>query len=243
MEPKKNPKVDLSKKSGLFLQIGLIIVLLIAWQAIEYKTYDRYASDIGQLNLDELDEEDIPITENLNTPPPPPPPPPPPAPEIIEVVEDDEEIVETVLESTESDQEAEIVEVEEVVDVEEEEVIADVPFSVIENVPIFPGCEKERNNTEKKKCMSDQVSKLVNRKFNTELGNELGLSGIQKIYVQFKIDKTGAITNVRAKTAHPKLANEAKRVINLLPTMTPGKQRGKPVGVLYSLPIVFKIQD
>lgn len=242
MEPKKNPKADLSKRSGLFLQIGLILVLLIAWRAIEHKTYDRSAIDIGQVNMDELDDEDIPITEQLNTPPPPPPPPPP-APEVIEVVEDEAEIEETIIESTETDQEEEIVEIEEVEVAEEEEEIGDVPFAVIENVPVFPGCEKQKGNAAKKKCMSDKVSKFVNRKFNSDLGSELGLSGINRIYVSFKIDKNGDIVNVRARGPHPRLEKEAQRVVNQLPRMTPGKQRGKSVGVLYSLPIVFKVQD
>ncbi|HBO29337.1 MAG TPA: energy transducer TonB, partial [Leeuwenhoekiella sp.] len=42
---------------------------------------------------------------------------------------------------------------------------------------------------------------------------------------------------------HPRLEQEAARVIKLLPQMTPGMQRGKAVGVLYSLPIVFQVQD
>ena len=241
MEPKKNPKADLSKRSILFFQLGLILVLLITWQAIEYKTYDNANIDIGQVNLDELDEEDVPITQDLNTPPPPPPPPP--APEIIDVVEDEEEVEETIIESTETNQEEEIVEIEEVEDVEVEEEISDVPFAVIENVPVFPGCEKESGNAAKKKCMSDKVKKFVNRKFNTELGSELGLSGVNRIYVRFKIDKSGNITGVQARGPHPRLEKEAQRVVNLLPKMTPGKQRGKSVGVLYSLPIVFQVQD
>ncbi|MDY8136702.1 energy transducer TonB [Aquimarina sp. 2201CG5-10] len=241
MEPKKNPKADLTKKSVLFLQLGLILVLFITWRGIEWKTYDRGNIDIGQVNLDELDEEDVPITQNLNTPPPPPPPPP--APEIIDVVEDEEEVEETIIESTETNQEEEIVEIEEVEDVDEEEEIADVPFAVIENVPIFPGCEKAGGNAAKKKCMSDKVKKFVNRKFNTELGSELGLSGVNRIYVRFKIDKNGNIVGVQARGPHPRLEKEAQRVVKLLPKMTPGRQRGKAVGVLYSLPIVFQVQD
>ncbi|MFC5047277.1 energy transducer TonB [Aquimarina hainanensis] len=241
MEPKKNPKADLSKKSVFFLQLGLILVLLLTWRGIEWKSYKDDNIDIGQVNLDELEEEDVPITQNLNTPPPPPPPPP--APEIIDVVEDEEEVEETIIESTETNQEEEIVEVEEVEDVEEEEEIADVPFAVIENVPVFPGCEKAGGNAAKKQCMSDKVKKFINRKFNTELGSELGLSGINRIFVRFKIDKKGNIVGVQARGPHPKLEKEAQRVVKLLPKMTPGKQRGKAVGVLYSLPIVFQVQD
>lgn len=242
MEPKKNPKADLRKRSLLFFQLGLIAVLALTYFTIEYKNYDRSGIDIGQLDLDDELDEEIPITE-LNTPPPPPPPPPPPAPEIIEVVEDEEEIEETVIESTETDADEEIVEVEEVEVAEIEEEIAEVPFAIIENVPIFPGCEGEKNNDARRKCMSAAIDKIISRKFDTELGSELGLSGVQRIYVLFKIDERGNVTDVRARAPHPKLQSEAQRVVNLLPKMTPGKQRGKPVRVSYTKPIIFKIED
>ncbi|TQI71894.1 protein TonB [Gramella sp. Hel_I_59] len=240
MEPKKNPKADLNRNRTLYLQLGLILVLLITWRAIEWKTYDPEAVDIGQLNMDELDEEDVPITEMLNTPPPPPPPPP--APEVIEVVEDEEEVEEDEIQSTETNLD-EIVEVEEVVEAVEEEEVADVPFAVIEDVPIFPGCENLKNNNERKACMSEKISKYVNKEFDTDLGSELGLSGINRVIVQFRIDEKGNIGQVRARAPHPRLEKEAARVINSLPKMKPGKQRGKPVGVMYSLPIAFKVQD
>ena len=167
----------------------------------------------------------------------PPPPPPPPAPEVIEIVEDEEEIEETIIESTESDEELEIedIEIEEFEDVE-------VPFAVIENVPIFPGCERG-NNEKKRKCMSDKIAKFVQRKFNTDLAGDLGLTGRQRISVIFKIDKSGNVVGVRARAPHPRLEKEAQRVINLLPKMQPGKQRGKAVIVPYSLPIIFQVQD
>src|SRR5690606_7946430 len=155
----------------------------------------------------------------------------------IEIVEDEKEIEETVIESTETDQEEEIVEVEEV-EVEEVEEDIEVPFAVIENVPVFPGCEKEKGNNAKKQCMSDKIAQFVNRKFNIELAGDLGLEGKQRISVIFKIDKSGNITNIRARAPHPGLEKEAKRVIGLLPKMQPGKQRGKAVTVPYSLPIL-----
>jgi len=239
MEPKKNPKANVGRNSSLFFSIGLALMLFLAYYSINYKTYDKAEIDIGQLNLEEELEEEIPLTQQIVTPPPPPPPPA--APEVIEIVEDEEEVEETVIESTEVDQETEIVEVEEiVVDAVEEDI--EVPFAVIENVPVFPGCEKG-NNAAKKKCMSEKIMKFVQKKFNTELASDLGLSGRQRINVIFKIDKNGDITGVRSRAPHPGLEKEAARVISLLPKMKPGRQRGKPVTVPYSLPIVFQVQD
>lgn len=239
MEPKKNPEANVGRNSSLYFAIGLALMLFITYSTINYKTYDKSDLDIGMLNVDEELEEEIPITEQLQTPPPPPPPPA--APEVIEVVEDEVEIEETVIESTEADQETEIVEVEEVEVAEVDEDI-EVPFAVIENVPVFPGCEKG-NNAAKKDCMSKKISQFVNKKFNTDLASDLGLSGRQRINVIFKIDKTGAITGIRARAPHPGLEREATRVIGLLPKMKPGKQRGKAVTVPYSLPIIFQVQD
>ena len=239
MEPKKNKKADVTRNSKLYLAVGLALMLFVSYQAINHKTYDKAAIDIGQLNLEDEIEEEVPMTQQLQTPPPPPPPPA--APEVIEVVEDEEEVEETVIESTETDMEEEIVEVEEV-EVEEVEEDIEVPFAVIENVPVYPGCEKG-NNAKKKACMSEKISKFVQKKFNTELAGELGLSGRQRINVIFKIDKNGNITGVRSRAPHPRLEKEAARVINMLPKMKPGKQRGKAVIVPYSLPIVFQVQD
>lgn len=239
MEPKKNPKADVSRNGSVYFAVGLALMLFVTYSTINYKTYDKEAIDIGMVNMDELDEEEIPITEQIQTPPPPPPPPA--APEVIEIVEDEEEIEETVIESTETDETEEIVEIEEV-EVEEVEEDIEVPFAVIENVPVFPGCESG-NNTAKRDCMSQKITEFVQKKFNTDLAGDLGLSGRQRISVVFKIDKNGNVTDVRSRAPHPSLEKEAARVINLLPKMKPGKQRGKAVIVPYSLPIVFQVQD
>ena len=239
MEPKKNPKSDLNRRSMIFFQLGMILILFITWSAIENKTYDKSQITQDMLNLGDELEEDIPITDqNI---PPPPPPPPPPAPEVIEVIEDEDDIEETIIESAEVNQEEEIVEIDDIEEADEE--IDDVPFAVIENVPIYPGCENKKNNAEKKNCMSEKVQKFVQKKFNTDLAGDLGLEGRQRISVQFKIDKYGNVVNVRARAPHPKLEQEAVKVVKALPKMIPGKQRGKAVGVLYSLPILFQVEN
>ncbi|MCH2490199.1 MAG: energy transducer TonB [Flavobacteriales bacterium] len=240
MEPKKNPKADLSHRLLIFFQLGMALMLFVAWQAIEYKTYDKSDLDAGLVDAGDDLLEDVPITQQIT--PPPPPPPPPPAPEVIEVVEDEEEVEETIIESTETSMEEEIVEIEEIEEVVEEE-IADVPFAVIENVPVYPGCEREPNNNAKKKCMSDKIQKYVQKKFDTGLAADLGLDGRQRISVQFKIDKNGNVVDVRARAPHPRLEREAIDVVKGLPKMTPGMQRGKAVGVLYALPILFQVEN
>ena len=59
----------------------------------------------------------------------------------------------------------------------------------------------------------------------------------------FTIDKTGKITKIQARAPHTNLEKEAIRVIELIPEMTPGKMQDKNVGVKYSLPIVFDVQN
>ena len=144
MQSKKNPQSDLRNYSSLLFAFGLCIVLLVSWRAIEAKTYEAQY-DYESLNVDDDDDEEIPITEQIKTPPPPPPPP---APEIIEIVEDEEEIEETIIESTETDQE----EIVEEVEVMEEEMDMDIPFAIIEDVPLFPGCERVAKSKRRDCC-------------------------------------------------------------------------------------------
>lgn len=242
MEKKKSESADLRKNITLYALTGLAFMLLIAWQGLEYETVTIEEEPEEVVITNEVVEEEIPITQMLETPPPPPPPPP--APEVIEVVENDVEIDEVIIEDTETDIEEEIVEVEDVAEeAGPEEVIADVPFAIIENVPIYPGCEDMKTNADRKKCMSEKITRFVNREFDTGLANELGLDGRQKINVQFKIDSKGNVVGIQSAAKHPRLKQEAARVIQKLPKMTPGMQRGKPVGVIYALPIIFQVQD
>ncbi|MBU78955.1 MAG: energy transducer TonB [Flavobacteriales bacterium] len=234
MQPKKNPKADHSKNSSLYFVIGLSLILLITWRAIEWKTYSKIYG-YEALNVDDEDDEDIPITEQIKVPPPPPPPPP--APEVIEVVEDEEEVEETVIESTETDQE-EIVEIEEI-EIEEEYDDVDVPFAVIEDVPIYPGCERVRKS-ERRNCFQEQINKHIRKNFRyPDIAQEMGIQG--RVYVSFIINKDGTIGSVRMRGPDKNLEKEAARIINRLPRMTPGKQRGRPVRVPFSIPITFKL--
>jgi len=239
MEIKKNPKSNLENYSKLFMQLGLVLALFVTYVAIEQKTFDRQFGDLGDVVMNMEDDEEPPITERIE--PEIPKTPPPPTPEKIEVVEDEKEIEETIIESTETD-ETEAVEVEEIVEVEEaEEVIEDVPFTIIEDVPVFPGCKG--NKKQLKACFNKKMQKHFAKKFDSDLPNELGLSpGKKRLIMLFKIDRNGNIVDIRAKAPHPRLQKEAVRIIKLLPKMKPGKQRGKTVGVKYTLPMRIDVE-
>lgn len=118
-----------------------------------------------------------------------------------------------------------------------------VPFNIIENVPVYKGCDDSMSNTELKNCMSTSISKHVAKNFNTKIINGLGIpDGKVRINVIFKINKEGNIIDINAKAPHPILVEEAVRVIKLIPKMDkPGYLRDKPVTVPYSLPIVFNV--
>lgn len=67
--------------------------------------------------------------------------------------------------------------------------------------------------------------------------------GIQLgVYVSFIIGKDGKLTAVKPRGLDKNLEKEAQRIIEKLPQMIPGKQRGKVVRVPYSIPITFRLQ-
>ena len=240
MISKKNPDVEVGRNSSLFFALGLCIMLLISWQLLEYKTYDKSEITLDIVNMEEVFEEEIPII-NVNTPPPPPPPVA--IQESITVVEDVVEIEETVIESTETNQDDKIADVIAVDEVAVEDVDEDVevPFAVIEDVPVFPGCEKG-SKSEKKACFQIKMEEHVAKHFRyPEVALDLGIQG--KVFVVFVIDKEGYISNIRSRGPDKILEKEAERIIKLLPKMIPGKQRGRPVKVPYSVPIVFKYME
>lgn len=239
MEIKKSPKSNLENFSKIFMQIGLVLALFVTYVAIEKKTYDKIYGDLGSFNMNQEMEEEIPITERVEQVQPKSPPPP--TPEKIEIVENEKEIKETVLESTETDQTVKVV-VKDIVEMkEEEDVVEDVNFMIIEDVPTYPGCSG--NNQERRDCFSRMVQKHFVKSFNADLPNELGLPpGKKKVFIGFKIDKDGNVTNVETKAPHPKIKDEVEKVMAKLPKMKPGKQRGKPVGVKYSIPFTLVVE-
>ncbi len=234
METKKNPKSDLRKNSILYFFVGMTVVLFATWLALEWKTFDSdkyWDTACGDTNF--LLEEEPPITiqkmelpkPKIITPP------------KIEIAPDDEKIEETVIEAIDPNQDTEIAEVDDI-EVAEEDIPDTVPFILIENAPIFPGCENQSTEKEKRDCFQEMMLKHIKKNFNyPEMAMEMGLQG--KVNVIFTVQKDGSIGDVRLRGPHESLEKEAARIISKLPKMTPGKQRGTPVKVPYAIPITF----
>lgn len=243
MEIKKNPRMQLGNYSRIFFQIGIVLTLFIVYISVEHKTYEKdYTNGLGEVTMvDEL-QEDIPIVNIKEMKPPPPK-----TPTIVEqvkVVDDEVKIEETIVESTETDENMAVVATihpDEIVEAEEvEEVVEDIPFMLIQDVPIFPGCKG--NNEQLKRCFSKKTQEHFSEYFNTGLARELGLApGKRKLFVVFRIDQNGNVVNVRARGPHPALEREVVSIMNKLPKMKPGKQRGVPVPVSYNIPINFQV--
>lgn len=244
MEVKKNPNVDPKRNSSLYFLVGLTAILLLTYVGIELKSEDPRV-EVEKLDITDNfieDEEAIltmPPVQKL-------PPPPPPAPEVIQIVDNKQVIEDKKIETTEVDENKAVV-VTQASDYGSEggtadEIDEEVPFAVIEDVPVFPGCEGVAKN-KRLDCFMEQMAKHIKK--NQQYPERAMEDGIQgRVSVLFVIDKDGGISNVQVRG--PKggelLEKEAKRVIEKLPKFKPGMQRGKPVKVKYSQPITFKLQ-
>lgn len=119
----------------------------------------------------------------------------------------------------------------------------EMSFAVIDEVPVFPSCDTSVSNDDQRKCFSDKINKIVAENFNLDLGKTLGLTGKQRIYVRFTINKEGNIVNVKSRAAHTELAKESRRVVKLIPKLIPGKHEGNIVNITFDLPITFNVKE
>ena len=244
-KPQKQHQTEKFQKSSiLFTQLGLVLALFIVYLALEFTTEKKLTllDDVIPDDTDLFMPTDLstviikkkvlkkpqPVVKKL--------------PPLItpKIVPNDHVLVETVLGPPEETPTIDVINsIVEVNPVEKPE--GTIDFRIIEDVPIYPGCEG-LDNDEAKKCFTKKVSKFVNRKFKTSIAERLNTSGKQRILVKFTVDKYGNVTDILAITPFKQLEKEAIRVVQKLPQMTPGMQRKKPVSVKYQLPIVFFIE-
>ncbi len=226
MQLKKSPKASLEDKKLVYVLMGLVLVLSICYVAFEWteKEVTKYVvtEDVA------WQDEELDIQQTTQETPPPPPPAPIQEVEVLNVVEDDVEVEEIEI-NTEDDKDVEVViapPVEAPVEEEEEEVI----FMVVESMPEFPGGQQALF-----KYLAENVKYPV-------IAQENGIQG--RVICQFVVNKDGSIVDVVAvrSSGEPSLDKEAIRVIKSMPKWKPGKQRGKPVRVKYTVPVNFRLQ-
>ena len=227
MEEKKSPKANLENKKLMFMQIGLIISLLVAWLAFEHKSYDKrdYTEIIRA--AENLEEEMVEITQQEQ--PKPQPMEMPKQTTQLEIVNDDVE-VEDIEINVETTQEEVIQEYYTPVEVEEEEVVEQEVFTIVEQMPSFPGGDEK------------MYKYLGNNIKYPQVARETGIQG--RVFVNFVVEPDGSVSNVKVlRGIGGGCDEEAMRVVKAMPKWTPGKQRGKAVRVSYTLPVVFKLQN
>jgi len=246
MNKKKQHHFDkLQKSSILFTQLGLVLALLVVYLAMEFTTVKKdlvfdttYTSDEPRTFVTQhppisietkavpkepvKPKEVVPIAD-------------------IKIDDNNSSAVESVISPDDEIPTDKLINSIEEAPTEEGDGGEKIIFILVEEVPIYPGCEG-LNKKESKKCFTKQISKFVNKRFNTSVAEYSNISGKQRIWVEFTIDKTGEVVDIFAKSPYKQLEKEAIRVVDKLPKMIPGKQRTRSVSVKYTLPIVFFVE-
>jgi len=249
----KYPEVDAFGMSGTFFNVGLLVALGITILAFSWTQYDKVIDLTGF--MEDLEEEiEVEPPRTAEPPPPPPPPPPPVIEEVPEEEIEEEEEVEFVDNSL--DEKEEVVAPPEPEPVEEaapppppppppEPEVEEI-FTVVEEMPRFPGCEDESDKAARKRCSEEKLLRFVqgNIKY-PPIARENGVEGVTVI--KFYVDKDGSVKAPEMlKDIGAGCGKEAMRVVNLMNKegikWIPGKQRGKPVKVYFNLPVRFKLQ-
>lgn len=114
----------------------------------------------------------------------------------------------------------------------------EIPFGVIDEVPVFPGCE---NAEDKRACFQEKIQAHIRKHFNYP--DEAQAFGIQgRVSAIFVMDEEGNVVDINMRGPHELLEEETKRILAKLPQMQPGKHEGKTVKVPFSIPITFRLQ-
>ena len=226
MKEKKSAKADLSSKRGLFIEIGLIIVLAIVYIAFEQRSYKITAVNPFERPVVPVDDDVIVIPyEKIELPPPPPPS----QPVLLQEVPDDVKTNPDITVSAEEDPNIPTPDLPKR-PVPIEEIDDEPPFTIVEQDPEYIGGDEARLNF------------LRNNIKYPQMAREAGIQGT--VYVNFTVEKDGSITQIKIiRGIGGGCDEEAVRVVQMMPKWKPGKQRGKEVRVAYDMPIKFTLRD
>lgn len=227
MEIKKTAQADLENKRLTYLLIGFVMVLAFIYIGFEWATSDLKKVDIVGVSDIQVEEELIPITRQET--PPPPPPPAPAVTEVLSIVDNNTNTDDNTDFANLEDQKPVAIPVYVPPATVEEDPDEKIIFTVVEDMPKFPGGDAE---------LMKYIAKSI--KYPV-IAQENGIQG--RVICEFVVEKTGKVTDAKVlRGVDPSLDKEALRVINSMPTWSPGKQRGKAVRVKFTVPINFRLQ-
>ncbi|HPU47465.1 MAG TPA: TonB family protein [Bacteroidales bacterium] len=224
METKKNPKKNLNRQRTLFLQIGLIFALTVVLVAFEWKTYEKSEITLVSSGAVQIDEEMVQITQQEK----PLDPPKPVSPTTFEITDDTVAIEDEINIDIELRIDQPAPEYVPVIPEVVPEPIEDEIFTFVEEYPEFPGGDRALREF------------ILNNIQYPEVARRSDIIGT--VYVQFVVEKDGSISDVKVvRGIGGGCDEEAVRVVKSMPKWEPGKQRGVPVRVYFTLPIEFKL--
>lgn len=245
----KYQEIDVFRNSNSFLNYGFFIATLLSLAAISWTTFEKNRNySITDFQIEDVMEMEIP-----RIPEPPQPLPPPPSPMIKEIP--NSEVLETPINFIDNSilPETEILHYKD--DVKSIVVPPPAPptiesdveeiFKIAEQMPRFPGCDDKGSDKEKDLCSQSKLLSYLYKNIKyPALAKEVGVQG--QVVVQFVVDRDGSITNINLiRDIGAGCGDAAMSVIESMNLMgkkwTPGKQRGKPVKVIFTLPIKFKL--
>jgi protein TonB len=229
MELKKAKKVDLEKRKGMFVEIGLVVALSITLVAFEWTKGEGRGSDLDVVQEIQFEDEMMQITRR-EEPKPEPKPEQPKIAEVLDIVDDDVQIEDDFDFDMEATDDTEY-DFTSMMGDDDEEIDEEEVFYIVEDMPTFNGGDPA---TEFRKYIAQNLR-------YPEIAAENGISG--RVIVQFAVNKVGQVVDaVVVRAVDPALDKEAIRVVMSSPKWTPGKQRGKAVKVLFTFPINFVLQ-
>ena len=229
MEAKKSPKADLENKKTLFIQIGLVIALVLCLLAFNWTTGQKNDSVFEGMTEQAIEEEQIPVTEEM--PPEQAPPPEVTVTDLFEIVQNDVVLTSEVSFDDDETTEDKVVEIYAPVSLQaEEEATEEEVFVIVEDMPKFKGGDINK--------FREWVQKRVRY---PEIASENGIQG--RVYITFVVETSGLVSSVSVTRSVDALLDEAaKEAVEASPKWEPGMQRGRPVRVRYSIPIIFQIE-
>lgn len=229
MEIKKSEKANLQNKRVLFVEIGFVLALGIVLLAFEWSSKDTKVAVLDAGNQEIIEDEMVPITQEV----------PPPPPELnkipvlsdqIDIIDDDIKVDDNIL-NLEDDSNLGV-EIMDYVENVKEEVVEEeaIPFQLVEQKPSFNGGD------------ANEFSKWVNQRLvYPEIAKENGVQG--RVMLQFTVNADGTVSGVKVlRGVDSSLDKEAVRVVSSSPKWTPGRQRDRAVKVTYTFPVIFQLR-